>query len=119
MKKITKTVASLLLVTQISAQTTDTICEMVRNNCNYTFDHKTSKRIKELDRYNYGNSNYNINRKDVLCLHLYDKSDVNCYRKITYYYRNGEIYEETVNSIEYVVYIDGDYIYSVTVSKLK
>ena len=119
MKKITRTVAGLLLAVQVNAQTTDTICEMVRNNCNYTFDHKTSERIKERDRCNYGNSSYQINEGDVLCLHLYDKSDVDCYRKITYYYRNGGKYEQTVNSIEHVVYIDGDYIRTVTVGKLK
>ena len=119
MKKITRSLAGLLLAIQVNAQTNDTIYEMVRNNCNYTFDYKTSKRIKEYDRCNYGNSSYNINKGDVLCLHLYDKSDVDCYRKLTYHYRNGGSYEKTVNSRRHIVYIDGNHIHTVIVGKLE
>ena len=115
MKKITLSIALLIGILTSNAQ--DTICTMIRLHEVINFNHNPTEIISRYDNNEEVFIEVGINK--VLCLHLYDKSDVDCYRKITYYYRNGEIYEETVNSIEYVVYIDGDYIYSVTVSKLK
>ena len=120
MKKITKTIAGLLLATQLSAQT-DTICEMVRGKCNYMFDYKTSERLVEYDtcRNNYANTKYYLNEDDVLVLHLYDKNKVlPCFvRKITVFKRNNAIHYFKTHSGSKIFHFSGKDVESILVGK--
>ena len=121
MKKIARTVAVLLLATQLNAQTTDTVCEMVRGKCNYTFDYRTNERIFERDTCNdrHVESVYHISKNKVLCLHLYDKdrNKILFHREITLYYRDNTYYKARVSSKSEIFYIDGKEVYTVEVSK--
>ena len=48
MKKITRTIAGLLLAIQLNAQS-DTTSLMIRGKCTYQFDYKTNERLEEFD----------------------------------------------------------------------
>ena len=121
MKKITRTVAVLLLATQLNAQTTDTVCEMVRGKCNYTFDYKTDERIFERDTCSnkHVKSTYRINKREVFCLHLYDEgvNKILFHREITLFYHDSTYYKTRVSSKSEIFYIDGEGVHTVEVSK--
>tara|TARA_R100000808_G_scaffold24376_2_gene56040 strand:+ start:635 stop:1006 length:372 start_codon:yes stop_codon:yes gene_type:complete len=121
MKKITKTIASLLLATQLNAQT-DTICEMVRGKCNYKFDYTTCERLIEYDTCNsvFKSSLFKIDTNNVLYLYLYDE-DIKCFkrRKLTLYFNNGKTSVFMVNSKDKAYYFSGKNINTIRVSSPK
>ena len=119
MKKIPKTVACLLLATQMSAQVADTTCEMIRGKCNYKFDYNTSKILHGFDtcRSYYGPTMIWLDSNEVLCLHLYDKGGKQLFfrRRVTVYYRDGSKDYKRLKSKSNFIYLPGKEIERVKV----
>tara|TARA_R100000458_G_C8216057_1_gene201985 strand:+ start:389 stop:760 length:372 start_codon:yes stop_codon:yes gene_type:complete len=122
MKKITKTIAGLLLAIQLNAQS-DTTSLMIRGKCTYQFDYKTNERLEEFDTcYNSFNnmvSKYYLNNS-ILCLDLFDKGKtILPKREITMYFKDGRVDSFKTNSKDETYFFNGDIIKSIKISKPK
>ena len=101
MKKITRTIAGLLLATQLQAQ--DTTCTMIRNNEVVEFNYYTSEIISKINTNKSGF--IEVKDGEVLCLHLFDEK--HRVRKVINTYPNGDVMDFALDSKSNVYFTTG------------
>jgi len=99
MKKLTLSVALLASALALKAQ--DTTCTYFTGKEVYEFDYYADT-ILYIDRQYDKYYSINIQKGNVLCLHLSDRK--NRLRKVTIEYYDGEVVYNVLNSKEYVYY---------------
>ena len=124
MKEI-KLIMSGLVFTLFSYGQTDTISIMVNGKNLNVFDNENSRIVSSTNYYNDGTYEdfiVNIDRSQVLSLHLYDNcklcKDVITKRNIEYLDRiTNTVHYENIKSSSNVYYFDGTYIKRVIIRK--
>ena len=125
MKTIKLTILSLLLTVLGYSQNQDTICHSFAGKIHFEFDYYESKIINRDTTEFLEDRDIAIDTNEFLVVDLYDncKCVVNQNfikeRKITVYFRNGEIKTYKNNSEDVVLHFDGLEIKKVTIKKPK
>tara|TARA_R100001463_G_scaffold34318_2_gene75462 strand:- start:399 stop:809 length:411 start_codon:yes stop_codon:yes gene_type:complete len=125
MKTIKLTILSLLLTVLGYSQNQDTICHSFAGKIHFEFDYYESKIINRDTTKFLEDRDIAIDTNEFLVVDLYDncKCVVNQNfikeRKITVYFRNGEIKTYKNNSEDVVLHFDGLEIKKVTIKKPK
>ena len=95
---------SALSILFFNSYSQDTICTMVTQDVAHKFDYYTDT-ILESNEHTQGPVVINVSDGEVLCLHLYDKKKR--YRKVIFYYNDGDVVKDILNSKSNVYYTTG------------
>ena len=123
MKKIKLTIAGLMLCGLSYSQIQDTICHSFAGKIHFEFDYYTSKIINRDTSIFFEDKELNIKENEFLVVDLYDdckcvkNQNFNKHRKITVYFRNGEIKNYENHSNDITLHFDGIKIKKVIIKK--